>query len=431
MIKKIQIYNPKNRKLEEFNSIVENKINIYVCGPTVYDHIHLGNARPIIFFDFVKKFFEDLNYEVNLVSNITDIDDKIINRSIEEQISEKEISEKYTKEYINSLDYLRCRRPDLIPKATDYVDSMINFIQELKTNNYVYETKQGLYFRINSVDYGVLSNQKVDRLISKKNQDFEKENERDFSVWKKTELGLKFDSPWGEGRPGWHTECAVMNHKIFNGQLDIHGGGNDLKFPHHENEIALIKAFTGKKLSNYWIHNGRLDFNNVKMSKSKKNFVRVADLPKEKVDAFKFLILSHHYRSPINYSEKLLNEYDKILQNISKKIRYATLKMSKKRDKFLKKFDKAPVLDMISKDFDTPNIVTRVYNIIKKIDIEENYFSVFHELIWIFHLFGIRLNTEVPRKDISLYEEWVEAREKKDYETADRLRNKLMGKGYL
>ena len=197
MIKKIQIYNPKNRKLEEFNSIEENKINIYVCGPTVYDHIHLGNARPIIFFDFVKKFFEDLNYEVNLVSNITDIDDKIINRSIEEQISEKEISEKYTKEYINSLDYLRCRRPDLIPKATDYVDSMINFIQELKTNNYVYETKKGLYFRINSVDYGVLSNQKVDRLISKKNQDFEKENERDFSVWKKTELGLKFDSPWG------------------------------------------------------------------------------------------------------------------------------------------------------------------------------------------------------------------------------------------
>jgi cysteinyl-tRNA synthetase len=167
------------------------------------------------------------------------------------------------------------------------------------------------------------------------------------------------------------------------------------------------------------------------MSKSKKNFVRVADLPKEKVDAFKFLILSHHYRSPINYSEKLLNEYDKILQNISKKIRFATLKMSKKRDKFLKEFDKAPVLDMISKDFDTPNIVTRVYNIIKKIDIEENYFSVFHELIWIFYLFGIRINTEVPRKDISLYEEWVEAREKKDYETADRLRNKLMGKGYL
>jgi cysteinyl-tRNA synthetase len=299
---------------------------MYICGPTVYGDIHLGNARPIIFFDVLKRYLRFIGYDVLLVSNITDVDDKIIEKAKATHVSEKALTDEYTKRFIDMTLALGSILPDEMPKATAFVPHMIRYIKDLIDGNHAYVKPNGVYFRVKNVsDYGSLSKQNIEELSQgvRVTLEEEKEDPRDFTIWKTTDDGMNFDSPWAKGRPGWHTVCAVMNHEIFGAEIDIHGGGADLKFPHHENEIAQTVVHDHHHLAKYWMHVARLDLNEEKMSKSLGNIVLVKDLI-EVVDplAFRLLMINHHYRQPIHYSDDLMTqfekEYDKIKMTLKK-----------------------------------------------------------------------------------------------------------------
>ena len=309
------IYNSLTNKMEEFVPNKEGKVNMYVCGPTVYNFIHIGNARPVIFYDMMRRYLTFLGYDVTYASNITDVDDKIINKAIEQKKTEKEVATFFENAYFDAVKKVGSNKPDLIPHATDYINEMISFIDELIKQGYAYNVDGDVFFRVNKIkDYGILSNQVSEDLESgaRISVNDKKENPLDFALWKNTNDGIKWDSPFGSGRPGWHTECVVMNHKLFGTGLDIHGGGMDLKFPHHENEIAQFEALYKTHLAKYWIHVGRLDFAGEKMSKSLGNVIYVKDLNTTK-DAMvlRCLILFSPYRSIINYTEDLVNQYAK------------------------------------------------------------------------------------------------------------------------
>ena len=277
----LRIYNSLTNKMEEFIPQNKNKVNMYVCGPTVYNYIHIGNARPVIFYDMLRRYLEFCGYEVNYASNITDIDDKIINKAIEENKTEKEISTFFENQYFKDCQTVGSQKPKLIPHATEYIPDMVNFIDELIKKGYAYEIDGDVFFRVSKIeDYGCLSNQVKEDLESGARIDIndKKESPLDFALWKKTDKGIKFESPFGLGRPGWHTECVCMNHRLFGDTLDIHGGGMDLKFPHHENEIAQCEALYHHHLAKYWIHVGRLDLKGEKMSKSLGNVIYVKDI---------------------------------------------------------------------------------------------------------------------------------------------------------
>ena len=246
----MKIYNSLTDKKEDFIPLKDKKVNMYVCGPTVYNYIHIGNARPVVFFDIVKRYLEYKGYEVTYASNITDVDDKIINRALEENKTEKEIVDKFAGQYFTDCANLGSKKPDITPYATNYLGQMIDYIKNLEDTGYAYFNNGNVYFRISKIgDYGILSNQRKDDLIAGARIDVEsgKESPLDFTLWKNTDVGIKWDSPWGKGRPGWHTECVVMINDIFKGEIDIHGGGTDLKFPHHENEIAQANASGDRK----------------------------------------------------------------------------------------------------------------------------------------------------------------------------------------
>src|SRR5690554_1373165 len=301
---------------------------MYVCGPTVYSNIHIGNARPVIFFDVLRNYFQYNNYEVNYVSNITDIDDKIISEAKKLGIKEVELTDKYTNKFIEATKKVGSKLPDQMPKATHYINEMYQYIQTLIDKGFAYQTNSGVYFKTRSLnDYGILSKRKTEDLeesVRIENKE-DKQDFRDFSLWKTATDGLTYDSPFGKGRPGWHTECAVMNHEIFGGKIDIHGGGSDLIFPHHENEIAQTKAHSDHHLANYWLHVARLDLDNEKMSKSLGNTVLVKDL--ENPLAFRLLTLAHHYRSPIHFSEQLMDEYVGVLDRIERTFKRTLIKL--------------------------------------------------------------------------------------------------------
>ena len=251
------IYNTYTREKEEFKPIEENKVKMYICGPTVYNYIHIGNARPVLFFDLVHRYFKYLGYEVEFVSNVTDVDDKIINRAIEEEVTEAEIAEKYLNYFLECNQLLNALPFTSMPKVTENMDEMIQFIHELVERGFAYAVDGDVYFRIDKVrEYGQLSGKKIEELEvgARIAEDSKKENPLDFVLWKKTDKGITWDSPWGAGRPGWHTECVVMIGKEFGGKIDIHGGGTDLQFPHHENEIAQSICMNGHSLANYWMH---------------------------------------------------------------------------------------------------------------------------------------------------------------------------------
>ena len=274
------IYNTYTREKEEFKPIEENKVKMYICGPTVYNYIHIGNARPVLFFDLVHRYFKYLGYEVEFVSNVTDVDDKIINRAIEEEVTEAEIAEKYLNYFLECNQLLNALPFTSMPKVTENMDEMIQFIHELVERGFAYAVDGDVYFRIDKVrEYGQLSGKKIEELEvgARIAEDSKKENPLDFVLWKKTDKGITWDSPWGAGRPGWHTECVVMIGKEFGGKIDIHGGGTDLQFPHHENEIAQSICMNGHSLANYWMHVGRLGLNNEKMSKSLGNGIYLSD----------------------------------------------------------------------------------------------------------------------------------------------------------
>jgi len=310
----IKLYNSLSKKVEVFKPIRENEVSMYVCGPTVYNHAHIGNGRPVVFFDSVRRFFEAAGYTVKYVSNFTDIDDKIIKQAQKEGVPEGEISQKYIDAYLSVCDRLHCKPLFRRPRVTECMNEITDFIEELVKSNHAYTVGNDTFFSVRSIEnYGQLSGQKLDDLKNGARIDVtdDKHDSCDFVLWKKTaDEGIKWPSRLGEGRPGWHTECVVMIDSIFHGMIDIHGGGNDLKFPHHENEIAQSIALHDHSIANYWLHNARLDLDGEKMSKSLGNIIWVKDLLDEyTANAYRLLILSSQYRSSINYSKELMEYF--------------------------------------------------------------------------------------------------------------------------
>jgi len=436
----LKVYNTLTKQIENFKPIDKNKVSIYVCGPTVYSDIHIGNARPVIFFDVVKRYLKFIGYEVYFVSNITDVDDKIIEKAKELKIKEIDLTKKYTNHFLEMVSALGSYLPDHLPKATEYVFQMIEYILELIKKGYAYQTSKGVYFRVSRIsDYGILSNQNLDEL----NQgvrillDDEKEDPRDFSIWKITDEGLSYDSPFGIGRPGWHTECAVMNKEIFGKEIDIHGGGSDLKFPHHENEIAQTFAIDHHHLAKYWMHVGRLDLNDTKMSKSLGNIVLVKDLILDyEPFAFRLLIISHHYRQQINYSEDLMiqfsKEYDKIKRSLKKAFLVISLAKSFTKDIDLNYMDQFRTL--MNDDFNTPNVVTLIYDILKQMNKESDSMKLavlYQTIKTILEVLGIMPLYELTDETLLTYRNWEQARNDKDYARADYLRSELSSKGWI
>ena len=438
MIKALQIYNTLTKSLETFEPIHQGSVSMYVCGPTVYGDIHIGNARPVIFFDVVKRVLEEIGYHVNYVSNITDVDDKIIEKAKSEGISEAQLTTQYIEAFQTIVRALGSDLPDMMPKATDYISQMIHYITTLIDKGYAYETEQGVYFRVNRINaYGELSKQKREALEQavRIDLDQEKEHPNDFSIWKKTTDGLNYHSPWGKGRPGWHTECAVMNHEIFEGMIDIHGGGSDLMFPHHENERAQAFAHDQHGLATYWMHNARLDIENKKMSKSLGNVIYVKDLSDLQKQAFRLLILAHHYRQPIQYSSQLLEQYEKNYQTLLKKLRMTKLELtaSNEMHKTRDASYQSRIIDALLLDFHTAQVVTIIFEMQKTLnktqDTKEKA-ALLNTFEWLLPIIGLNLDLNIS-DDVKTYLSWQEARNSQNYREADIYRNQLMEKGYI
>ncbi|MCK9470576.1 MAG: cysteine--tRNA ligase [Bacilli bacterium] len=445
----IKIYNSLTKKIEDFKPIKENELTMYVCGPTVYNFMHIGNSRPIIFFDVVARFFKYLGYKVTYVSNFTDIDDKIITRAEEEGISEAEVSEKYIKEISETYNRLNIIPHDKNPKVTENMQEIIDYIGILITKGGAYVSDGDVYFDVSKIDnYGVLSSQTIENLIqgARVETNDKKKNPVDFTLWKETLTGLRWQSPWSEGRPGWHTECVVMINNIFKGKIDIHGGGLDLKFPHHDNEIAQSMCSHDHTIANYWMHNGRIDLSGEKMSKSVGNVIWANDLL-DKVDyqIYRFMVLNVPYRQPLNYREELLDqaatEYEKIRRsynNLYRKIELEDIDLGKK-DSEIEKL-KTEFIEAMSNDFNTANAITSIINLsklsntllrAKELDREKlaSCYSLFTDMLWVL---GIETNIEpLEEEDKKLVREYEAARRAKNFELSDELRKQIADKGIL
>ena len=435
----LRIYNSLTNKIEEFKPFVKNKVNMYVCGPTVYNYAHIGNARPVIFFDMVKRYLEFCGYEVKYASNITDVDDKIINKAIAEGKTEKEIASFYEDAFNKATALVGSKKPDYVPHATDYIPDMIEFINELIKQGFAYNVDGDVFFRENKIaDYGILSNQQRDELESgaRIEVDSKKESPRDFALWKKTDTGIKWDSPFGAGRPGWHTECVVMNHKLFGTQIDIHGGGMDLKFPHHENEIAQFNALYHTHLANYWIHVGRLDLEGEKMSKSLGNVIYVKDLEtKENGMIMRMLILFSPYRVNISYSKDLFNqyktEYEKFVRTYKQALYELQYKNALTND--VDEQDLEAFRNYMDDDFNVQNVLTLLDSIVKQINVSlrsKDYQTLGKKLNTfkkILDVLGVDLFVNLMNDEqLECYKNWQEARLNKDFEKADVYRGKLV-----
>ena len=437
----IKLYNSITRKIEVFKPINENILTMYVCGPTVYNHMHIGNGRPVVFFDTVRRFFEHIGYKVLYVSNFTDIDDKIIKAAISEKISESEVSNKYIEAYKDVVSKLNCKQNYLNPRVTECMDDIVKFIEELVQKDHAYTKGDDTYFRVRSIDnYGVLSGQKMDDLKAGARIEVtsDKEDPSDFILWKKTsDEGIKWASCLGDGRPGWHTECVVMIDKIFKGMIDIHGGGNDLKFPHHENEIAQSVALHNHAIANYWLHNARVDLNGEKMSKSLGNVIWLKDLITEySPNAYRLMILNSGYRQSINYSPELIQSFQKEWDKIERV--YVSLYRKLEQNDYLDKGnlieDKINAFDKsIANDFNFANGITAIYEINKEINKEirsaqnlellANLFKTLNEMLEVLGLIvDIKPLTDEQKE---LVNSWNDARKNKDFEKADILRKQI------
>ena len=309
----MKIFNTLTNKLEEFKPITPNVVNMYVCGPTVYNYAHVGNMYPVIVFDMVYRYFKYLGYEVNYASNFTDVDDKIINAALELEATEKELTDKFIKIYLEDVQSLNCLDITYRPRVTENMATIIEFIALLLEKGYAYKNGDDVYFDVSKIeDYGCLSKQNLESLAYGNRIEVAdtKKNPYDFVLWKKTDKGITWDSPFGKGRPGWHTECVVMINNIFHGKIDIHGGGVDLKFPHHENEMAQSKAALNHGLANIWMHNGHIMVEGAKMSKSLNNFIIARDLIKEyPANVIRLAFLKNQYRAPLDLTKTTFQEY--------------------------------------------------------------------------------------------------------------------------
>ncbi len=447
----IRFYNSLTNKIEEFKPIKENTVMMYVCGSTVYNNMHIGNSRPIIFFDVVNRFFRYLNYDVFLVSNFTDIDDKIINKAKEQNVSESDVSEKYIREILETYVKLNCLPHYKNPKVTEHMDDIIEFIKELIDKDGAYVTEGDVYFDVDKVeDYGILSGQTKENLISgaRIEENEKKKHSADFNLWKETKEGKKWKSPWSLGRPGWHTECVVMVNKIFKGKIDIHGGGLDLKFPHHDNEIAQAKIAFKHNLANYWMHNGRIDMSGEKMSKSLGNVIMADELVNRVgYPVYRLLILNVPYRQPLNYKEELLVQVSKDYEKLSRS--YLGLFRRMQIEFNVSDFNaiiqsedlvelKNEFIEELSNDFNTANAITVLFKVSKilnaltrqkEINIEyaKEALLLYNEFAWVL---GINTDVELlSEADLNLVRLWKEARDNKDFEKADLYREQINLKG--
>jgi len=448
----IKLYNSLTNKLEEFKPLKEKEVSMYVCGSTVYNDMHIGNARPIVFFDVVSRFFQYIGYDVKFVSNFTDIDDKIIKKAEAENVDESVISERYIKSILETYKLLNCLPHYKNPKVTENMDSIIEFIDLLVKKQGAYVVDKDVYFDVTKdSDYGVLSGQTVENLISgsRVEENDKKQHSCDFNLWKETSVGKKWDSPWGAGRPGWHTECVVMINNIFDGMIDIHGGGSDLKFPHHENEIAQSMIAFENHIASYWMHNGRIDFNGEKMSKSIGNTIDAKGLVKEIGHGpFRLIILSVPYRQPLNYREEILiqakTDYEKIYKAKLSLIRKLQL------DKNIVNYDNVNIekedlvniknefINALSNDFNTANAITAIIKTVKLIntftrqkEFDAEYalelLTLLNEQMWV-----LGIDKEIlplSSEDFQIVNKWQEARKNKDFELADDLRKVISEKG--
>lgn len=456
----MKVFNTLTRKKEEFLPIEEGKVRMYVCGPTVYNYIHIGNARPMITFDTVRRYFEYKGYEVNYVSNFTDVDDKIIKKALEEGVSPQEISERYIQTVKDDMKALNIKPATKNPKATEEIDGMIDMIKTLIEKGHAYEKNGTVYFKTRSFkDYGKLSKKNIDDLEAGHREikvagEEEKEDPLDFVLWKPKKDGEPFwESPWSDGRPGWHIECSVMSKKYLGEQIDIHAGGEDLVFPHHENEIAQSEAANGKEFSKYWLHNGFLNINNKKMSKSEGNFFTVREIgEKYPYDVLRFFMLSGaHYRMPLNFSQDLMdaakNGLDRIkvaverlhdLEGIVEKKEQSASEQStlNKMLALQEKFDMA-----MEDDFNTADAVSSIFEMVKVVNVEvteassAELVSKTKELIvCLMNVLGVEVE---PKKDDleseieALIEERQAARKEKNFARADEIRDILLEKGIV
>lgn len=444
----MKIFNSYTNKLEEFIPKHEGKVNMYVCGPTVYNYIHIGNARPVIFFDTVRRYFEHRGFDVKYASNFTDVDDKIITKAIELEQTEKEVTDKFIEAFLNDVEKVNSKTDYIKPRVTEYMSKIITYIEELINKGFAYEVDGDVYFRVTKIkNYGALSNRKVDDLISgaRIEVNSKKENPLDFTLWKKTNEGIKFDAPFGEGRPGWHTECVAMINDIFGEEIDIHGGGSGLLFPHHENEIAQAEAMQHNHIASYWMHNGLLNIGGSKMSKSEGKTVLVKDLTIDP-NAFRLFTLSTHYRSPINYTDEVLNNYVKEWDKITRVYKQLFLKLdlndsldiTSTIDPDLLSVYKQ-FLEAMDADFNTPNGITAMQDLVKKtnqllrantdMSILRSALKLFNDF---FSVFGLVVQVaRLSQENKDTYKLWEVARKNKEYDKADIYRKTLVDNGVL
>ena len=453
----MKIYNTLTKKKEEFVPIEEGKVRMYVCGPTVYNYIHIGNARPMIVFDTVRRYFEHKGYEVNYVSNFTDVDDKIIKKEIEEGTDTDTISKRYIAECKKDMAGMNIKPATKHPLATEEIQGMIDMISTLIEKGYAYNSNGTVYFRTRKFEgYGKLSKKNIDELEAGKRIAVEeqKEDPMDFVLWKPKKDGEPFwESPWSEGRPGWHIECSVMSKKYLGDSIDIHAGGEDLIFPHHENEIAQSEAANGVQFAKYWMHNAFLNIDNKKMSKSAGNFFTVRDIS-EKVDlmVLRFFMLSAHYRNPVNFSEELVDAAKNGLDRITTAVDTLTHMLKKDgRDEKLTD-DEAKLLEeykaittrfdeAMDDDFNTADAITAIFDMVKfaNSNADENSSVAFldalkNQIIEYMDILGVKVEKEEEILDADiekLIEERQNARKEKNFARADEIRDLLAEKGIV
>lgn len=450
----IQLYNTLTRKKERFEPLEPNKVKMYVCGPTVYNYIHIGNARPAIVFDTIRRYLEFRGYDVQYVSNFTDVDDKLIKAARELGEDVPTIAERFIAAYFEDIAALGCKRANVHPRVTENIDIIIEFIERLIEKGYAYEVDGDVYYKTrNFADYGKLSHQSIDELragarieIGEKKQD-----PLDFALWKAAKEGeIAWDSPWGKGRPGWHIECSAMARKYLGDTIDIHAGGQDLTFPHHENEIAQSEALTGKTFAKYWLHNGYININNEKMSKSLGNFVLVHEIVKQ-IDpqVLRFFMLSVHYRHPINYSEELLESTKNGLERLKTAYTNLTHRLASSSnltdhdEQWLAKIEecRAAFIREMDDDFNTANAIAALFELAKQANVyllEKNtaetviraFLQTFEQLL---DVLGISFKEDLllDEEIEALIHQRNEARKNRNFALADKIRDELKAKNIV
>ncbi len=438
----MKIYNSLTDKKEEFIPIEEGKVTMYVCGPTVYNYVHIGNMRPVITFDMVYKYFKYLGYDVKYASNFTDINPKITAAAQSLGITEREVADKFIKAYLEDLNNYNCTEIDERPRVINHLDDIFNFINTLIDKDFAYVKDGDVYFRVSKIkDYGVLSNQDINDLVSGSRVDIDekKEDPLDFALWRKSDKGETFESPWSKGIPGWHTECVVMINKLFGPKIDIHAGGVDLKFPHHENEIAQSIALNNNYIANYWMHNGHINIDNQKMSKSLNNFILAKDFIKEHTaNVIKIALFNTHYRLPINLTSTVFEEAQNIDNKIKTVLKNANLNITINNLGNLDTTTKDEIFEeYMNDDFNTPNVITHLLALVKELnnELRNNGTKVLlltNKILTITNILGLVYEMPIlTDEQKNTYNKWNEARTNKNFEKADQYRNILINEGIL